>query len=202
MTVAVTEESLGPPAPIRADAGWLDRCRAGDRAAWRWLYDRHFAQVYRLALRLGAHQAEAADVSQEVFVRVYRGLASFRGEAAFSTWLYRITLNEVARLRRAGGVRRALASLLGREPDAPAPPRPDHQAEQTEAFRALTAVLDRMKPKQRAVFALFELEELSLAEVAAVVGCGEETVKSRLRHARADFERLRRQRALAPGGPR
>jgi DNA-directed RNA polymerase specialized sigma24 family protein len=57
-----------------------------------------------------------------------------------------------------------------------------------------------MKPKQRAVFALFELEELTLSEVAAVVGCGEEMVKSRLRHARADFDRLRRQRAVRGGG--
>src|SRR3954447_4502743 len=151
MTVAFTEGPVG--AEVRRDDGWLDRCRAGDRAAWRWLYDRHFVQVYRLALRLGAHDAEAGDVTQEVFVRVHRGLGSFRGEAAFSTWLYRITLNEVSRLRRAGGVRRALASLLGREPTAP-PVRPDHQAEQSEAFRELAAVLDRMKPKQRAVFAL------------------------------------------------
>jgi RNA polymerase sigma-70 factor (ECF subfamily) len=202
MTVAFSEGSLGTEAPLGADAGWLDRCRAGDRAAWRWLYDRHFAQVYRLALRLGAHQAEAADVTQEVFVRVYRGLTSFRGEAAFSTWLYRITLNEVSRLRRAGGIRRTLATLLGREPATGPGPRPDLHAEQSEAYRELTAVLDRMKPKQRTVFALFELEELTLSEVAAVVGCGEETVKSRLRHARADFERLRRQRTLAAGGGR
>jgi RNA polymerase sigma-70 factor, ECF subfamily len=196
MTVAFT----GGPAASGADAGWLARCRTGDRAAWRWLYDQHFAQIYRLALRLGAHQHEAADVCQEVFVRVYRGLGSFRGEAAFSTWLYRITLNEVSRLRRAGGVRRALATLLGREAAAVSPARPDQWAEQCEAFRELQAVLDRMKPKQRVVFVLYELEELSLEEVGVLVGCGAETVKSRLRHARADFERLRRQRALSPGG--
>jgi RNA polymerase sigma-70 factor (ECF subfamily) len=198
MTVAFTE---GPVA-ASAEADWLGRCRTGDRTAWRWLYDRHFAQVYRLALRLGAHEPEAADVCQEVFVRVYRGLRTFRAEAAFSTWLYRITLNEVSRLRRAGGVRRALATLLGQEPPpATTVVRPDERAEQSEAFRELAAVLDRMKPKQRTVFVLYELEELSLSELAAVVGCGEETAKSRLRHARADFERLRRQRSLAGAKP-
>jgi RNA polymerase sigma-70 factor (ECF subfamily) len=189
-----------PPGPMPAEAEWLVRCRAGDRAAWRWLYDRHFSQVYRLALRLGAREAEAADVCQEVFVRVHRGLGRFRGEAAFGTWLYRITVNEVSRLRRAGALRRALGGLLGREPE-PSPDRPDQRVEQSEAFRELAGVLARMKPAQRTVFVLFELEELSLAEVAAVVGCGEETAKSRLRHARADFERLRRQRSLAGGRP-
>jgi RNA polymerase sigma-70 factor (ECF subfamily) len=196
MTVAFTEEAV----PADDEAEWVVRCRAGDRTAWRWLYDRHFPRVHRLALRLGAGEAEAADVCQEVFIRVHRALPRFRGDAALTTWLYRITVNEVARLRRAGGVRRALSSLLGGE-RAAAPARPDQLAEQSESFRVLAAVLARMKPKQRAVFVLYELEELSLAQVAAVVGCGEETAKSRLRHARADFER-RRQRALIAGGQR
>jgi RNA polymerase sigma-70 factor (ECF subfamily) len=198
MNVAATEE------PVVSESEWLGRCRAGDRAAWRWLYDRHFPQVYRLAIHLGAHDREAADVCQEVFLRVYRGLAGFRGESQFSTWLFRITLNEVSRVRRAGGLRRALATLLGREEAGVPVTRPDQRAEQTEALRELEAVLARMKPKHREVFVLFELEELGLPEVAAVIGCGVETAKSRLRLARADFERLRRQRTFVviAGGKR
>jgi RNA polymerase sigma factor (sigma-70 family) len=190
MNVAANEE----PAP--AESAWLGRCRAGDRAAWRWLYARHFPQVYRLAIRLGAHDREAADVCQEVFLRVYRGLGGFRGEAQFSTWLYRITMNEVARLRRAAGLRRALTALVGRQSAEPPPPRPDQQAEQSEAVRELEAVLARMKPRHREIFVLHELEELALGEVAAILGCGGETAKSRLRLARAEFERLRRQRTF------
>jgi RNA polymerase sigma-70 factor (ECF subfamily) len=191
MNVAANEE------PVVEEAEWLGRCRAGDRAAWRWLYDRHFPQVYRLAIRLGAYDREAGDVCQEVFLRVYRGLGSFRGEAQFSTWLFRITMNEVSRLRRAGGVRRALSTLLGREDQGPPPARrPDEQFEQGEACRELEAVLSRMKAKHREIFVLHELEELGLAEIAAVLGCGVETAKSRLRLARADFERLRRQRTF------
>jgi RNA polymerase sigma-70 factor (ECF subfamily) len=191
MNVAATEE------PVLAEEEWLGRCRAGDRTAWRWLYDRHFPHVYRLAIRLGAYDREAADVCQEVFLRVYRGLGSFRGEAQFSTWIFRITMNEVSRLRRAGGLRRALTSLLGREDDGPRPaPRPDEQAEQSEACRELRAVLERLKPKHREIFVLHELEELGLAEIAAILGCGTETAKSRLRLARTEFERLRRQRAF------
>jgi RNA polymerase sigma-70 factor (ECF subfamily) len=200
MTVA----AIDPPAPSEAE--WLDRCRAGDPAAWRWLYHRHFPHVFRLAMRLGASEREAADVCQEVFIRAYRGLGGFRGGAAVGTWLFRITFNEVARLKRAGALRRALAAVLlrGRAPAIAAAPPPDEAVEQSEAFRELEGTLGRMKPKLRAAFVLHELEELPLAEIAEVLGCGTETVKSRLRHARAEFRRLRRQRALASlaGGKR
>jgi RNA polymerase sigma factor (sigma-70 family) len=193
MIAAVREEPL-------TESEWLARCRAGDAAAWRQLYDQHFPLVYRLAIRLGASDREAADVAQEVFLRVWRGLAGFRGDAQFRTWLYRITLNEVSRVAREGSVRRAFGAMLALVTREEAPPAraPDRVAEQAEAFAELQAILARMRPKQRAVFVLFEIEELALEEIAGVLGCPLETVRSRLRHARADFERLRRQ----PGATR
>jgi RNA polymerase sigma-70 factor, ECF subfamily len=181
------------------EAGWLARCRAGDAGAWRRLYDQHFPMVFRLAIRMGASEREAADVSQEVFLRVWRGLGSFRGDSQFRTWLYRITLNEVSRMAREGAVRRAFGALLAvvaRE-EAPAARGPDRLAEQAEAFAELQAILARMRPKQRSVFVLFEIEELPLEQIAQVLDIPLETVRSRLRHARADFERLRRQHELA-----
>lgn len=184
-------------APSEID--WLARCRAGDAAAWRRLYDEHFPLVFRLSIRMGASEREAADVAQEVFLRVWRGLGSFRGDALFRTWLYRITLNEVSRVAREGAVRRAFGAVLAlvsRE-EAPAARAPDRLAEQAEAFAELEAILARMRPKQRAVFVLFEIEELSLEQIAQVLECPLETVRSRLRHARADFDRLRRQQGLA-----
>jgi RNA polymerase sigma-70 factor (ECF subfamily) len=193
MIAAVREE----PEPEEA---WLARCRAGDAAAWRRLYDDHFPLVFRLSIRLGASEREAADVAQEVFLRVWRGLGGFRGDAQFRTWLYRITLNEVARVARDGAVRRAFGAVLAlvaRE-EAPAARAPDRLVEQAEAFAELQAILGRMRPKQRAVFVLFEIEELPLEQIAQVLACPLETVRSRLRHARADFERLRRQHAVAP----
>lgn len=184
-------------APSEID--WLARCRAGDAAAWRRLYDEHFPLVFRLSIRMGASEREAADVAQEVFLRVWRGLGSFRGDALFRTWLYRITLNEVSRVAREGAVRRAFGAVLAlvsRE-EAPAARAPDRLAEQAEAFAELEAILARMRPKQRAVFVLFEIEELPLEQIAQVLECPLETVRSRLRHARADFDRLRRQQGLA-----
>jgi RNA polymerase sigma-70 factor (ECF subfamily) len=189
------------PAPER---DWLDQCRAGDADAWRRLYDEQFPFVYRLAVRLGAGEREAADVAQEVFVRVFRGLGAFRGEAQLRTWLYRITCNEVARAGREAGLRRAFAGLLRLvgAGDAPAAPPPDRAVERAQSFAELQEILAHMKPAKRTVFVLFEIEELSLEEIAGVVEAPLETVRSRLRHARADFDRLRRQRAQIAGGRR
>jgi RNA polymerase sigma-70 factor (ECF subfamily) len=183
-------------APSETD--WLARCRAGDAAAWRRLYDEHFPLVFRLSIRMGANEREAADVAQEVFLRVWRGLSSFRGDSLFRTWLYRITLNEVSRVAREGAVRRAFGAVLALVSREEAPPArsPDRLVEQAEAFAELEAILARMKPKQRTVFVLFEVEELSLEQIGEVLECPLETVRSRLRHARADFERLRRQQGL------
>src|SRR5262245_20328885 len=99
-----------------AETEWVQRCRDGDPGAWRTLYDRHLPTVYRLAVRMGAAPRDARDICQDVFLRVYRNLASFRGQAQFATWLYRITLNEVARARRQAALRNALSQLVGREP--------------------------------------------------------------------------------------
>jgi RNA polymerase sigma-70 factor (ECF subfamily) len=101
-------------------------------------------------------------------------------------------------------VRNTLGALLGREDPPPGPRRPDDELARTEGKRELGRVLDGMKAKQRQVFVLFEIEELPLEQIAEILGCPLETVRSRLRHARADFERLRRQRqttsAAAVGG--
>jgi RNA polymerase sigma-70 factor (ECF subfamily) len=188
MSVALSEPAL-------ADEDWLRRCRGGDLAAWRQLYDQHFQRVYRLVLRLGVPERDAADVCQEVFLRVHRGLERFRGEAQLATWVYRIALNEARRWGRLRGIRQALLALYLREPRGAAD-GPDSALERAEGWRELAGVLDRLKPRLRETFVLFEVEELSLDEVSAVLGVGAETVKSRIKRARAEFERLRRQRAL------
>jgi RNA polymerase sigma-70 factor, ECF subfamily len=160
---------------------------------WRRLYDQHLPLVYRIVRRMGVPEGDCADVCQEVFLRAYRGLAGFRGEAQVGTWLCRITFNEVARHGRSATLRRGLGALLGRQSAPPPAAQPDDLLVRNQGARELERVLAGMRPKQRQVFVLFELEELSLAQIAEVLGCSLETVRSRLRHARADFERLRRQ---------
>lgn len=175
----------------------VELCRAGDGAAWRALYERFLPLVYRVACRMGVADSDLPDLCQEVFFRVHRGLDSFRGDAQLSTWLYSIVLREVSRLRRHRAVGKALLALLGRQPR---PAAADPAASRLEVAWELERLLGRMKPKHREVFVLFELEELSLDEIAAALGCPLETVRSRLRHARADFARRQRQGALAAGG--
>ena len=194
MNVAVREDSAGMG---RIDADWVSRCKAGDKLAWRQLYEEHAPLVYRLGRRMGLSDEKTADVCQDVFLRVYRHLGRFRGDSQFSTWLYRITFNEVSRAQREGTVRRTLDALLGRhwQPEQ-SELSPERRAQASEAAVVLEEILARMKPKKRAVFVLFELEELGTEEIAEVLGCGPETVKSRLRHARAEFDRLHKQRSL------
>jgi RNA polymerase sigma-70 factor (ECF subfamily) len=179
---------------VTLEGDLLGLCRAGDLAAWRELYEQHVPTVYRVARRLGVPEGDCGDLCQDVFLRVFRGLRTFRGEAQFSTWLYRIVLHETARTMRARGVRNAFLALLGRQPVPTVGPDPLDRA---QATRELERVLGRMKPKHREVFVLFELEELPLEQIAAALECPFETVRSRLRHARAAFERLRQQRLRA-----
>jgi RNA polymerase sigma-70 factor (ECF subfamily) len=193
--------SLGLTAPDRDDDDFIGRGRAGDVVAWRAIYARYFPLVCRVAQRMGVPDRDLGDVCQEVFLRVHRGLAAFRAEAQFSTWLYRIALNESARHGRGAGLRRTLGVLLGREDTAPPPIRPDEELARGEASRDLAWIVGRMRPKQREVFVLFELEELSLRQIADVLDCELETVRARLRAARADFDRLLRQRQVT-GAPR
>jgi len=192
MSMAISEAAV--------DHDRIGLSRAGDLGAWRALYEQHLPAVYRIARRMGVPEGDCADLCQEVFLRVHRGLGAFRGEAQFSTWLYRIALHEVARARRARAVRNAFLSLFGRHaPAAESPPVPEEIYVRTEATALLEHVLSRLKPKHRQVFVLCELERLPLDEVAATLACPAETVRSRLRHAWTEFERLRRQ-ALLTGG--
>jgi RNA polymerase sigma-70 factor (ECF subfamily) len=166
----------------------LEGCRENDEAAWRELYRAHFDFVHRVARRLGTPEAEAEDVVHDVFVVVHRKLDTFEG-GRLTTWLYRITANVVSDRHRRRRVRRAFEALrvwVGAEPDE----SPEQYAERRSAGRAVERVLERMSPKKREVFALFELEGLSGEEIAERVGCPVGTVWTRLHHARRDFVKI------------
>ncbi len=190
---AVLANDLSQPADDSSptDLALVERCRAGSEAAWRTLYETHFDFVFRTARRLGTPDAELDDAVQESFLIAWDKLAAFR-HGRFSTWLFRITANVVSGRHRRRRVREAFLSWFERAPAAPGPQTPDAALESKDARRAVAQVLARMAPKKREVFALFELEGLSGEEVAERVGCGIDTVWTRLFHARKDFERLGR----------
>lgn len=171
-------------------ANVLERCRARDDVAWRQLYDAHFDFVYRVARRLGTPAAEAEDVTHDVFVVVYRKLDDFH-EGKLTSWLYRITANVVSDRHRKRRVRRAFQNLrvwVGASPVE----TPERAAERSAAGRAVDQVLERMTPKKREVFAMFEIEGLSGDEIAERIGCPVNTVWTRLHHARKEFLKVAR----------
>jgi RNA polymerase sigma-70 factor (ECF subfamily) len=165
-------------------------CRAGERSAQRRLYERYQRTVYRLAARM-VGVAEAADVAQEVFLRVFSRIGGFRGQAAFSTWLYRISVNECLRhlSRRARPV-----EPLTEEPVCAAV-GPEQRLEQSDLLERALGALDA---PLRATFLLREVEGLSYQEMADVLGVPPGTVASQLKRARATLQSFLRRVEQGP----
>lgn len=173
------------------DAELVARCRRGDHGAWRALYDRHAPTVYRFLSALGVPPHEREDACQDVFIAVYRSLARFRGEARLSTWIYRIASRGAGRALQRRRLQSLVSSLLLREP--PPPPEPD-ASERTARLQLLDELVGKLSPKKRLVLVLFEIEELPVDEIAKIAGCPENTVWSRLHHARAELAQLAKKR--------
>jgi RNA polymerase sigma-70 factor (ECF subfamily) len=185
--------------PDTAEADLIAQCRAGDAGAWRALYLAHFGYVSRLTRNLGIPPAEQEDVIQEVFTIAFRKLGTFQ-QGQLTTWLYRICANVATDHHRRRRVRATFARLFTPEHEVAAPqPAPDAQVAQAQARARVSKILERMAPKKRDVFVLFELEGLSGETIAAQVGCSVATVWTRLFHARRDFARLGAQLNLLDG---
>lgn len=186
------------PLAITGDPELLARCRAGDDAAWKALHEAHFSFVWKVARSLGTPPEELDDVCQEAFLVAFRKLDQFES-GLLTTWLYRITAHLVSARHRRRRVLRAVQAVLHLgEADRVQPRTPHHDAEAREAEAQVAQVLERMSPKKREVFAMFELEGLSGEQIAQRVGCNVATVWTRLFHARKDFERIARKRGVLP----
>ncbi|MDB4976197.1 MAG: polymerase sigma factor RpoE [Myxococcaceae bacterium] len=168
------------------------------------VYEQHFEFVWRSARRLGVPEASLDDVVQDVFVTVYRRLEAFEGRAQLRTWLFGILRFTVRDLRRSA--RRKPTEELS--PDLPdtALSSPQDSLAHAQGTRLLHAVLLELNDDAREVFVLSELEQLSAPEVAAALALNVNTVYSRLRSARKDFEaalkRLRCREASRSAAPR
>lgn len=170
---------------VRAAAG-------GDQDAFAQLVRLHENKVYSLALRMCGE--DAADVAQEAFLSAWRGLPSFRGEAGFSTWLYRLTANAaIDHLRRTrrqrGEVSLDDGQFLGLDA-ADSGPGPQEAAEGAELRRAVEAGLGQLSDDHRQVLVLRELQELSYEEIAGMLGIDLGTVKSRISRARGALRKI------------
>ena len=188
------------PASEDDSAALVARARTGDRTAFRALFDRHRSDVARLVYRMVGPRAEMEDLVQEVFVQVHRSLRDFRGDARFSTWLHRVTVNVVLMHRRAERSRPILTEELpsGTIEDAGSV-HPDDEAERRARIGAFFKVLEGITEKKRIVFVLHDLEGLSPAEISTVVGAPVLTVRTRLFYARRELEERMREHPLLAG---
>jgi RNA polymerase sigma-70 factor (ECF subfamily) len=178
-----------------SDEGLVRRALAGDSTAFEALVVRHQEQLYRFSHRLTGRSADAEEVVQDTFLQAYRRLGSFRGEAKFSTWLYRIAMN-AARMQRRGKARHPA------EPLDDYLPRFDRQGRHSkDVDHALAAdaegildrkrlaeqarrALQRLPERYRTPFVLRDLEEMPTSEVAAILGLSDALVRQRVHRAR------------------
>jgi len=174
------------------DQAWVDAARGGDRRAFGQLVDAYQRRVYALAFGIVRQRDDAWDVAQEAFVKAYRNLEAFNGEAAFFTWLYRITTNLAIDHVRARKRKRTEAIDAAPELPADQSADPDHALGRGELAQVLRASMDELSEKHRAIIVLREIEGLSYEEMAEVLGIRKGTVMSRLFHARQNLQELLR----------
>jgi RNA polymerase sigma-70 factor (ECF subfamily) len=169
---------------IDEDAELVARAQAGDREAFDELVRRHAEHLYAVVVRLVGDRHDAEEVTQETIIRAWQGINRFKGDARFLTWLYRIGINE-ARRRVQRRPRHAVTSIDEAGLD-PADPRraPDRDAEHNDLRHALERAIGALDPDYRAPLILRDIEGLSTAEAAAIMGLRQAAFKSRLHRAR------------------
>jgi RNA polymerase sigma-70 factor, ECF subfamily len=186
------------------EADAIERAKLGDAEAFQALYERHKRRVYSLCLRMTANTAEAEDLTQEAFLQLYRKIATFRGESAFSTWLHRLSVNVVLMHLRKKGL--PVVSLeettQGGEEDTP---KKDFGADDV----ALSGSIDRLQlqravadlpPGYRTIFVLHDVEGYEHNEIAGIVGCSIGNSKSQLHKARMKLRDLLKMKRAEKAG--
>ncbi|HYV07587.1 MAG TPA: RNA polymerase sigma factor [Blastocatellia bacterium] len=170
----------------------------GDRSAFTTLYERYRDRIYSLIFYSIGDELGAEDVLQIVFVKIYKGLPGFRFDASFSTWIYRITVNECLNQQRRQGTRHIpFEALLGSDDEFDKSSAVDMRHAEGERSEIIHRAVMDLTPKLRSVVALRYLEGLSYDEIASVLQCSQGTVASRLNRALSGLEaRLRPLRRL------
>ena len=178
----------------------IERAKQGELDAFRELVEGSRMNVYRLAFDLTGNKHDAEDLSQEVFLKAFRSLASFRGDSKWSTWLYRITVNTNLdhRKKKSEQLMSYRDDITEEEPAAmadaqPANPSPDRIAEGSLIQRRIEHALGRLSPRERAVFVLRHYHDLPLKQIAGSLRISEGAVKSFLFRA---IQRLQKELAF------
>ena len=183
-------------APGLSEAEAIDRAKQGDAESFEGLYVLHKRRVYSLCLRMTGNTTEAEDLTQEVFLQLYRKIATFRGESAFSTWLHRLAVNVVLmHLRKKGLPLVSLEETL--EPLQEEGPRKDIGTRDNVLAGSLDRInleraIERLPPGYRMVFVLHDVEGYEHNEIAEMLDCSIGNSKSQLHKARMKLRDLLR----------
>lgn len=177
-----------------SEAEAIEKAKQGDADSFEGLYSLHKRRVYSLCLRMTGNTAEAEDLTQEAFLQLYRKIASFRGESAFSTWLHRLAVNVVLmRLRKKGLPQVSLEETL--EPQQEGGPRRDIGTRDNVLAGSIDRIsleraIEDLPPGYRMVFVLHDIEGYEHNEIAAMLGCSIGNSKSQLHKARMKLRDL------------
>ncbi len=163
---------------------------SGNIAAFELLYERYHRRTYSLCLRMTSSQTESEDLTQEVFIQLFRKIGSFRGESAFSTWLHRLTVNQVLMHFRRRSVKNEKTSEDGEMPEQIVPGT-ENQSKMPVLDRiALTRAIEQLPPGYKSAFVLHDVEGFEHEEVARILGISVGTSKSQLHKARLKLRGL------------
>ena len=187
MTAAETETKE------TTDYALAQKASTGDMQAFEQLYQRHNRRVYSLCLRMTQNVSEAEDLAQEVFIQLFRKIGSFRGESAFTTWLHRLTVNQVLMHFRKRSVRDEKTTEEGETPEQIVKGTENPNAMPVVDRIALDKAIGQLPPGYKMVFTLHDIEGHEHEEIARMLGVSVGTSKSQLHKARMKLRGLLRQ---------
>ena len=185
------------------------QARRGELSAFEELVTRYEKRVYAIALRSSGSPEDAADITQEAFLRAWRSMKDFRGDSGFATWLFRIAMNQCVDYARHKQSQPPTQPLVQGEDDEerelPLPdtaPSPEEHLENSELGRELAAALAEISEEHRRIVLLRDVSGMSYSEIAEILEISEGTVKSRLARARIALRRILLQRGnILPPAP-
>ena len=172
------------------EAELIKRCKNGDREAFNELFAQYESRVINIAYGMLSDRDDAYDAAQEVFIKVYKNISSFKENSSLSTWIYRITSNMCNDFLRKR-MRSATTISIHAESDddrgielCDQSPLPEEYAEHNETQRAVRQAISELSPEYREIITLYDVEDMSYENIAEVLNCPVGTVKSRLNRAR------------------
>src|ERR1044071_9145212 len=181
------------PSQPESDQQLAKAAAGGDMAAFEELYRRHNRRVYALCLRMTQNQTEAEDLMQESFIQLFRKIGSFRGDSAFTTWLHRLTVNQVLMHFRKRSVKLEKTTEEGDTPVQVVQGTENPNQMPVVDRIALDKAIAQLPPGYRTVFVLHDVEGQEHEEIARMLGCSVGTSKSQLHKARMKLRGLLRQ---------